>query len=111
MNPVKRLASALILGDLRQAPLERGKWRLMRLFGPSLLVELEPGLFMRLLGISAVERGMIRSGWFEPDTVRAFAAMLDTRTLINKHTQIFRADTPGLLRRESGHAKLIHPSF
>jgi FkbM family methyltransferase len=76
INPVQRLASALILGYLRHAPLERGKWRLMRFFGPSLLVELEPGLFMRPLGLSAVEVGIIRRGMFEPETVSAFAALL-----------------------------------
>ncbi len=48
----------------------------MRLFGPSLLVELEPGLFIRPLGLSAVEVGIIRPGMFEPETVRAFAALL-----------------------------------
>ena len=76
VNPLARLASAAILGYLRHAPLERGKYRLMRLAGPSLLVELEPGLFIRPLGLSAVEVGIIRSGMFEPETVRAFAALL-----------------------------------
>jgi FkbM family methyltransferase len=76
VNPLARLASAAILGYLRHVPLERGKYRLMRLFGPSLLVELEPGLFIRPLGLSAVEVGIIRRGMFEPETVRAFAALL-----------------------------------
>lgn len=66
----------MLLGYLRYAPLERGKYRLMRLVGPSLLVELEPGLFIRPLGLSAVEVGIIRKGMFEPETVRAFAALL-----------------------------------
>jgi FkbM family methyltransferase len=76
INPVKRLASAIVLGYLRLAPFERGKWRLMRIFGPSLLVELEPRLFIRPLGLSAVEVGIIRRGMFEPETVQAFAALL-----------------------------------
>ena len=71
-----RLASAVVLGYLRHAPFERGKYRLMRLVGPSLLVELEPGLFIRPLGLSAVEVGIIRRGMFEPETVHAFAALL-----------------------------------
>ena len=48
----------------------------MRLVGPSLLVELEPGLFIRPLGLSAVEVGIIRKGMFETETVGAFAALL-----------------------------------
>jgi FkbM family methyltransferase len=71
-----RLASAAVLGYLRHAPFERGKYRLMRLLGPSLLIELEPGLFIRPLGLSTVEVGIIRKGMFEPETVRAFAALL-----------------------------------
>ena len=70
------MASAAILGYLRHVPWERGKYRLVRLFGRSLLVELEPGLFIRPLGLSAVEVGIIRAGMFEPETVRAFAALL-----------------------------------
>ena len=76
VNPAMKLASSVLLGYLRHAPFERGKWRLMRLVGPSLLIELEPGLFIRPLGLSAVEVGIIRSGMFEPETVRAFAALL-----------------------------------
>ncbi|MBV8311754.1 MAG: hypothetical protein JO344_15330, partial [Planctomycetaceae bacterium] len=71
-----RLASSVLLGYLRHAPFERGKYRLMRLVGPSLLVELEPFLFMRPLGLSFVEVEIIRRGMFEPETVRAFAALL-----------------------------------
>ena len=71
-----RLASSVLLGYLRYAPLERGKYRLMRLVGPFLLVELEPGLFIRPLGLSIVEVEIIRRGMFEPETVHAFAALL-----------------------------------
>ena len=72
-----KLASDLVLGYIRHAPFERGKYRLMRLLGPSLLIELEPGLFIRPLGLSTVEVAIIRRGMFEPETVRAFAALLD----------------------------------
>jgi FkbM family methyltransferase len=76
VNRVSRLASSLVLGYIRRSPFERGKYRLMRLVGPSLIVELEPGLFMRLRGLSAVEVEIIRRGMFEPETVRTFAALL-----------------------------------
>jgi len=71
-----RLASSVLLGYLRHVPFERGKYRLMRLFGPSLLIELEPGLFIRPMGLSFVEVEIIRRGMFEPETVHAFAALL-----------------------------------
>jgi hypothetical protein len=48
----------------------------MRLAGSSLLVESEPRRFIRPLGLSTVEVGIIRKGMFEPETVRAFAALL-----------------------------------
>jgi FkbM family methyltransferase len=66
----------LVLGYLRHSPIERGKYRVMRLLGPSLLIELEPGLFIRPSGLSAVEVAIIRRGMFEPETVHAFAALL-----------------------------------
>ena len=76
VNPMMKIASSALLGYLRTPPFERGKYRLMRLVGPSLLVELEPDLFMRPLGLSNVEVGIIRQGMFEPETVHAFAALL-----------------------------------
>jgi FkbM family methyltransferase len=76
VSRASRLASSVVLGYLRHAPLERGKWRLMRFFGPSLLAELEPGLFIRPIGLSAVDVGIIRRGMFERETVHAFAALL-----------------------------------
>ncbi len=76
VSPVNRLASSVLLAYLRHCPVERGKWRLMRLVGPFLLVELEPALFIRPLGLSIVEVEIIRRGMFEPETVHAFAALL-----------------------------------
>ncbi len=37
--PAMRLASSVLLGFLRHAPFERGKYRLMWLVGPSLLID------------------------------------------------------------------------
>jgi FkbM family methyltransferase len=76
VSRVSRLASSMVLGYLRQSPFERGKWRLMRLVGPSLLVELEPGLYIRPLGLSALERELVRTGTHEPETIQAFAELL-----------------------------------
>ena len=50
------------------------KYRLTELVGPSLLVELEPGLFMPPLGLSKCGGGDHLQGMFEPETVHAFAA-------------------------------------
>ena len=71
-----RLASSVLLSYLRHSPFERGKWRLMRLVGPSLLIELERGLFIRPLGLSALELELVRTGTHEPETIQAFAALL-----------------------------------
>ncbi len=76
INPMSRVASALVLGYVRHAPFERGKYRLMRLVGRSLLIELEPGLFIRPLGLSTLEREIILTGNHEPETIQAFAALL-----------------------------------
>ncbi len=73
---MSRVASALVLGYVRHAPFERGKYRLMRLAGRSLLIELEPGLFIRPLGLSTLEREIILTGNHEPETIQAFAALL-----------------------------------
>ncbi len=76
VNPVMKLASAVVLGYLRHAPFERGKYRLMRVLGPSLLIELEPGLFIRPLGLSSLEQEVMLTGNHEPETIQAFAALL-----------------------------------
>ena len=66
----------MFLGYLRHSPFERGKYRLMRLVGPSLLIELEPGLFIRPWGLSVLERELILTGNHEPETIQTFAALL-----------------------------------
>src|SRR5262249_36986176 len=69
--------SALVCAYLRRFPIERGKYRLMKLATSwFLIVKLEPGLFSRIRGLSHVEASIIRNGLFEPETVRVFTALL-----------------------------------
>ena len=48
----------------------------MRLVAPVLLVELEPGLFIRPLNLSSLEQEIILTGNQEPESIQAFAALL-----------------------------------
>jgi FkbM family methyltransferase len=73
---LRRLASAAVLGYLRHFPLERGKWRLMSAATVFLVAELEPDLWIRLANLSYVERGILREGVFEQETVELFTALL-----------------------------------
>lgn len=72
-----RLASALVLAYVRHAPVNRGKGWLARRAKSFLVVELEPGVLVRATDPSSpVEDRMIRHGILEPETARAFAALV-----------------------------------
>ncbi|HEV3164309.1 MAG TPA: hypothetical protein VGZ22_09790, partial [Isosphaeraceae bacterium] len=77
IGAVRKLASAVTLGYLRRVPIERGKWRLMRLANSFLVCQIEPGLFVRLSGLSHVEVKLFRDGVFEQETLAAFAELLE----------------------------------
>lgn len=77
VSRINTLASRVLLGYLRRSPVERGKWRLLKFVGPSLIIELEPGLFIRPLGLSTLEKEIILTGTHEPKTIQAFAALLN----------------------------------
>jgi hypothetical protein len=114
VSRVNRLASSLVLGYLRHSPFERGKWRLMRSAGLSLLVELEPGLFIRPLGLSNLEVGIIRNRMFEPETVRAFAALLAPGMTVfdlgaSRGRTPGRADRQGARLRAHARTGSAHP--
>jgi FkbM family methyltransferase len=71
-----RLASKLVVGYVRHSPIERGKWRLIRMTNRFLVVQLAPGIFMRVSGTSNVEMAITRDGVFEAETVELFLKML-----------------------------------
>jgi FkbM family methyltransferase len=72
----QRLASNLVLAYLRHSPIERGKWRLMRLANTFLVVRLDSGELVRVTGLSHVERKLMLDGAFEPETLQLFAELL-----------------------------------
>lgn len=73
---LQRLASALVLHYVRRCPVERGKWRLLRLANRFLVVPLGRGAFVRVPGLSIVEREIVRHGVFEQETAGLFCDLL-----------------------------------
>jgi FkbM family methyltransferase len=71
-----RLASRLVLGYLRHCPVERGKWRLLRMANRFLVVRLTPGVFIQIQGMSHVETEIAHKGIYEPETVELFLNLL-----------------------------------
>ncbi len=73
----QRVASALIRGYVKHFPVERGKYRLLRGAASFLVVELEPGTFVRITDVcNPIEARIVRHGMLEPDDVRFFLALL-----------------------------------
>jgi FkbM family methyltransferase len=70
------MVSNLVLGYVRHCPVERGKWRLMRMANRFLVVRLAPDVFMRIAGTSNVEMEIARKGVFEGETVELFLKVL-----------------------------------
>ena len=64
-----RLGSGLVLSYLRYSPIERGKWRLLRMANRFLVVRLTPHVVMHIQGMSNVEVEIARKGIFEGETV------------------------------------------
>jgi FkbM family methyltransferase len=73
-----RIASALVTGYIRHFPFERTKWRLMQMARSFLVVELHPGVFMRLANVTVIEKEIVREGMFERETVEVFLALLSS---------------------------------
>lgn len=74
-----RLTSALVCGYVRHSPIEKGKWRLLKWASSFLVLELEPGTFVRLSGSTSdsVEAAIVRRGIIEPEDVRFFLSLLE----------------------------------
>lgn len=76
---LQRLASAAALGYVHHFPIERGKYRLIRLTRSFLVVKLAPGIFIRVPDLDHIGYKSVREGMYEPETVRVFAALLSPR--------------------------------
>jgi FkbM family methyltransferase len=76
VSSARRFASALVSGYVRHFPLERSKWRLLEIAKSFLVAQLRPGVFIRLADTSEIERGIVRQGCFEPETVEIFDSLL-----------------------------------
>jgi FkbM family methyltransferase len=74
---LQRLASSLVCGYVRRCPLDKGKWRLLRLASSFLVAEPEPGTFVRVRDLAnPVELALVRRGLLEPEDVRLFLSLL-----------------------------------
>jgi FkbM family methyltransferase len=71
-----RLVSSALLAYMRHSPVERGKWRLMQSSLKRLIIELEPGLYIKPFRPDPVELDLIFKGTFEPETVEVFSSLL-----------------------------------
>jgi FkbM family methyltransferase len=71
-----RLCSGLVLSYLRYSPIERGKWRLLRMANRFLVVRLAPGVFIQVQGMSHVEKEIAHKGIYEAETVELFLKLL-----------------------------------
>lgn len=79
---LQRLASAAALGYVHHFPIERGKYRLIRLLRSFLVVKLAPGIFIRVPDLDHIGYKIVREGMYEPETVRVFAALLSPRMTV-----------------------------
>lgn len=73
---LQRLASAAILTYVHHFPVERGKYRLIRLARSFLVVKLAPRLYIRVPDLDHIGYKIVRDGMYEPETVRVFASLL-----------------------------------
>jgi FkbM family methyltransferase len=71
-----RFVSRIVLAYVRYCPIERGKWRLLRIANQFLVVRLGPNVLMRIAGMSNVEMAIARNGMFEGETVELFLKLL-----------------------------------
>ena len=74
---LRRLASSLVCGYVRRCPLDKGKWRLLQLASSFLVVEPEPGTFLRVADLgNPIELALVRRGLLEPEDVGLFLSLL-----------------------------------
>jgi len=74
---LQRTASAAVTGYVRHVPIERGKWRLTKVALRFLVVEVVPGIYVRVSDPSdSVGLHMLRAGTREPESMQLFRELL-----------------------------------
>jgi FkbM family methyltransferase len=72
-----RWKSKLVCAYARHFPLQRGKWRLLKWASPFLVVQLEPGVFIRASDIdNPIEKNLVMKGTLEEEDLRLFLSLI-----------------------------------